>query len=59
MSKKLRQVIQQEIRMIKDQDGHADGAADDNIDQVDEEYRERPLHEDRLHEVIGIAGLEF
>ena len=44
--------------MIEHQDGHAHCAAHDDIDQVDEEHRERSLHKDRIHEVIGIAGLE-
>ena len=44
--------------MVEDEDRHADRAADDHVDEVDQEHGECPLHEYRFHEVIGIAGLE-
>ncbi len=30
-------VIEQEVGMVKDEDGHADGAAYDDVDEVDQE----------------------
>ncbi len=45
-------VIQQKIRVIKYQDGHADRSADDDVDQIHQQDRDRPLHENGFDEEI-------
>ena len=44
--------------MVEDEDGHPHRASDDHVDEVDQEHGERPLHEYRFHEMIGVARLE-
>ena len=51
-------VVEQKIRMVENEDGHPHRASDDHVDEVDQEHGERPLHEYRFHEMIGVARLE-
>src|SRR4051812_35676603 len=57
-SDEQKRVKEQKVRMVKDENGHADRAPDDHIDQIDEQDGEGPLHQHRFEEVIGESRLE-